>query len=245
LAIEEESVVLKTKRQFQEEYLLRKERRDAMLSSIELRESKIAKIQNAVNLSLSEIFLVVVYDKENSKWRCLPILGISYPKTGNGSLQRVKILVDWKISPKLDESSNNFAKFSPRPSRPDEFPLPSETPLSCEWTTVGELTKGNAYIVALDTKTKTPFEASLSRHWLPTDIPANDRQKSPSKEKKGAGKDKSAALSATLPIDTLCVDPGWMPIQLMKLDVSSFFHQVECVDDEGVEAIESQAAELL
>jgi len=234
----DDGLILKTKKRFQEEYLVRKVRRDAMLESIAIRESKISKIQAAMNLSLSEVFLVVVFDRNFNKWRVLPIMAICYPKVGSGSLNNVKILVDWKIgSPASDPKSTSVVQ--PRISRPDEFPLPPITPLKCEWTTIDELMKGNAYIVAMDTLIKTPFHASLSRHWMPekpTDsLTTNARSKSPNKDQKRGGKESKAAVVEPISSkDVVCVDPGLPPVTLLRLDISSFYHMVS-VDGDGNE----------
>ena len=235
----EEGLILKTKKRFQEEYQVRKERMDAMLESIAIRESKISRIQAAMNLSLSEVFLVVVFDRTFTKWRVLPILGICYPKTGSGSLNNVKILVDWKTgAPVPDPKSESSIKA--KLSRPDEFPLPSITPLRCEWTSIDALMKGNAYIIAMDTLIKTPYHTSWSRHWVPAkplaapEPVANGRSKSPPKKSTKEAKASTPSTTTESSSELICVDPGMPPITLLRLDISQFYHMVE-VDANGNE----------
>lgn len=251
-AADDEGVILKTKKRFQEEYQIRKARRDAMLETIAVRERKIGKIQAAMNLSLSEVFLLVVFDRTFNKWRVLPVLGVCYPKGGTGSLVHVKILVDWKTGPPIrDPAADSAAR--PKMSRPDDFPLPDVTPLRCEWTTIDDLMKGNAYIFSVDTLLKTPFHASLGRHWRPLQAsPAADgaaagRSKSPEKGAKKSAKEAKGAAQATKDDlsgkDLTCVDQGIPPVTLLKLDISSFYHMVS-VDDEGKELDEGQVDQV-
>ena len=239
----EEGVVLKTKKRFEEEYRVRKDRRDAMLKTIEIRERKIRNIQAAMNLSLSEVFFVVVFDHAFNKWRVLPILGICFPKQGTGSLNYVKILVDWKIgAPVRDPAADSPVK--PKISRPDEFPLPDITPLKCEWKTIDDMMKGNAYIVTMDTLIKTPYHAPWSRHWvapkpLAPPEPAGRSKSPPKKSTKAA-----TPAPAEAPSDLTSEEPGLPPITLLRVDISQFYHMVP-VDSAGNEIEEDQNEALL
>ena len=220
----EDNLVMKTKKQFKEEYLRRKEKRDRIMNIIESRERKIEHVQNALNLSLSELFLVVVYDKEHQKWRVLPILGISFPKTEIRNRFSVKLLIDWKIGSKINPNGNQPVKSPPKPSRPDEFPLPDITPLQCEWTSIDILMKGNAYIISMNTQVRTPKLVTFSKHWsIPEtkNIPTgNDKKAKDTKDKKG--KDSKAIDPNVVTIDSVVEDTGLSPITFIKLDISSF-----------------------
>ena len=224
----EEGVVLKTKKRFEEEYRVRKDRRDAMLKSISIRERKISNIQAAMNLSLSEVFFVVVFDHTFSKWRVLPILGICFPKQGSGSLHHVKLLVDWNIGAPVQDPAAD-SPIRPKISRPDEFPLPDITPLKCEWKTIDDLMKGNAYIVTMDTLIKTPHHAPWGRHWVapkplaPPEPAGNGRSKSPPKKSTKAA---TPAPPADAPGDVTAVEPGLPPITLLRVDICQFYHMV-------------------
>ncbi|RYG63215.1 hypothetical protein EON64_16370, partial [archaeon] len=73
------ATILKTKRQFKEEYLQRRQIREQIVSSIQNRESKIDIISSQIDSSKREIFCISQFNLSKGRYDFMPILAISLP----------------------------------------------------------------------------------------------------------------------------------------------------------------------
>ena len=85
----DDGIVRRTKRRFKEEYLRRKMYRDDVVAKVLERERRIAKINVSLDQLLTELFYVSLFDQNAQCTRVLPILGVSYPKSGRSILTQV------------------------------------------------------------------------------------------------------------------------------------------------------------
>lgn len=85
----DDGIVRRTKKQFKAEYLRRKNYRDDVVAKIIERERRIAKITQALDQLLTEVFVLAIHDPATQQTRILPVLGISYPSQNKTQLLQV------------------------------------------------------------------------------------------------------------------------------------------------------------
>eukprot|EP01034_Spumella_vulgaris_P022642 gene22642-28782_t len=228
---------LKTKKQFQIDYLRRKATRDEIVRCILLREDRIRKFEEDFRATpMNEVYFLTLLSAETSSSRVVPVLGVMFPDHSN-SLMDIQFLVDWRTKPAEaipEEVVSMQGIFNPEllkgrenavvMRRDDETPLPVTTPLVYEWLTVKQLTELNAYVTAVNTNIAIPYSAGYSRHWSPLTPPVDPAAATGKKEKEAKpikDKNKSGIAPASLaPDEVLCGDDGAAPITLLLLDTS-------------------------
>lgn len=90
----EDGVLMRTKKQFKEEFSRRLANRERVVAAIATREAKIERIDSAVNKPFSECF-VICLPSEHGNIDVLPVLGLTYP-AGKEDVQDAQFMVRWE-----------------------------------------------------------------------------------------------------------------------------------------------------
>lgn len=236
-------VVMKTKKQFKEDYQKMLTQRDLKLKERSLRESQIMNIQKILINPFSECSLVSYLDKSTNEIKLYPILGLCLPAVSvSENIKDISVLIEWQVFPLEDSEDSNDSLESHKAanltgSKIEFPPLPRSTPVNFKWVTIAELIDQNAFIISFDTLLKTQFKTPLGWHWLPSS--AAVMQASTSSKGGGKASSKAAAAAAAVPnnsfADTVCDDPGEIPIVMISLDTTDFFKNNELSSPEDIE----------
>jgi hypothetical protein len=247
------NLVLKTKRQFREEYLQRRQQREKIISDVNKREEKINYICRQLTTAKQEVYCIILFNHFTSRYEVYPILALSFVEDTFPDASRLletQVLLHWRRNELIDivPASDDAILHGKGKVPVKEFlePYPKASPIEHRWKSLGELAEDGAYITALFTLYNSSYVAHWSRHWQPL-APVTPVAEDP-KDKKGKravsrGKD---APPPTSNVDELYAYPGHPPVTLLSLNISELYNQQQqsTAELEVMEAMEEQMKAL-
>jgi hypothetical protein len=241
---DEPEIMKKTKRRFKEEYVQRKQIRDAIVEKISIREKKVNNVTKTLQKGSVEVFFVVKYDFYLKRFRVYPVLGISYHENAQPNYEnyhQIQFLLNWNkydpvgTIPNVEDPIILGKGKIPVKEFIEPFPLAS--PVDYMWHSVDELVTERAFLTALFTNVDTPYSADYSRHWV-SNIPETTQAVDPKAKdaKKAGGKD--AKNAPTQAVEETFIDPGSFPITFLSVDPSQLYEEMEKELKQSMDALD-------
>lgn len=180
--------ILKTKKQFKEQYAASKAHQEHMLSIIGSRETQISALDSSINSICKELFALCYID-DTGHTRVVPVLAVS-PDAG-GNLGSVKLLVSWQVEEGVVVKVEGVR-------------IAPQTPVQMSWIKLNDLIAKNAFLFSFDSSITRVNQAVLPASWAPMEA-AEDG-------KKGKGKGKGEQEVASKLAETGTLSPTLLQI---------------------------------
>lgn len=169
----------KLAKQFAEEFRIRREKLEKIVSMIETREGKIQRLHQGITNIGKEVFVVVT--SVDGQTVAKPVLAVYYPEGSHDDVSKIQLLVNWSVTPPSPDVEK------------DEVPSEAEqTAIVMEWESVGSLTMKHGHISSLDSLSQYSSSAEFDWKWA-----AKVEEVDP-KAKKGKGKEAASDEPAVL-----------------------------------------------
>ena len=218
-----------TKKQLRAEIRGKLEAKEALLNAVLARERQVDAMDQAIHKPFSEAFALCIPVPAGGI-RILPVLGLAFPYDKN--VDNILFLVYWSRKEAIQQPHSDDGAVGGS--------LPSSTPIDDAWVSLKDLGDAGAYIVGMDTLTRTPHIAELSQHWGMQTVHEETRTPKPIKGKgkegtKEKAKEKAKHADAVHVEDSKDIQyepSGSLPPTLLKIDPVAYLSAVGSESEE-------------